>query len=186
MKAMIITLLLLGTQAHAQMKTPFDTLREAFINASEPAKIQDFDEGVWDDCIFSDVANPMMTRQTKVRTLQYMTNGNNGPLFPGGGDYRIDVFNDYSLNNNIVSFFQHSVVQDGPTELKQSIDGPPWRRMNIYGRIDETNDPMLLFYVEVSDYYGPMAPMYPRVYGYCWNNNPSSNQPPLPIPPNPN
>lgn len=192
MKALIISLLLLSTQAHAQMNTAFDTLRNAFNNATEPAKIHDFDEGTWDNCLFSDIASPMMTRPTKVRTLQYMTQGGGGPLFPGDNDYRIDVFYDFGLNQNLISFFQHSRVEERQTELMQSLDGPPWRRMNVYGRVDSQKDDMLLFYVEISDYYGPMAPMYPRVYGYCWNNTPSNNQnggkdeQPLPIPPNPN
>jgi hypothetical protein len=188
MKAIIISILFLGMHAQAQMKTPFDTLRDAFINSTEPAKIHDFDEGTWDHCVFSDIANPMMTRNTKVRTLQYMSQGN-GPLFPGNGDYRIDVFNDSTLNNNLGSFFQHSVVQEGQTELKQIIDGSPWRRMNIYGRVNQSKEPLLLFFVETSNYYGPMAPMYPWVYGYCWNNSSNkddgSGEQPLPIPPNP-
>lgn len=186
MKALLISILLLGTQAYAQMKTPFDTLRDAFINASQPAQIHDFDQGTWKNCLYSDVQNPMVTRNTQVRTLQYMTQGN-GPLFPGGGDYRIDVFSDYSLDNNLVSFFQHSAVYDRQTELMQTLDGPPWAHMNIYGRVDTD---MLLFYVESSNYYGPQAPMYPRVYGYCWNDAPANNggggEQPLPIPPNPN
>lgn len=189
MKALFISILLLGTQAFAQMSSPFNTLRDAFNNATGPAQIHDFDEDKWENCLFSDIASPMMTRPTKVRTLQYMTQGN-GPLFPGDNDFRVDVFNDYGLNQNLISFFQHSRVEEHPTELLQTIDGPPWRRMNVYGRMDHTNADMLLFFVEISDYYGPMAPMYPRVYGYCWNDTTSSHDgkddQPLPIPPNPN
>lgn len=175
MKALFIAILLMGTQAFAQMKTPYDTLREAFINAVTPAEVHDFDQGKWQNCLFSDIANPMVTRPTQVRTLQYASQGN-GPLFPGDSEYRIDVFNDYGLDHNLYSFFQHSRIEERETELKQSLDGPPWRRMNIYGRTDRD---MLLFHVEVSDFYGPQAPMYPRVFGYCWNEV-------SPIPPNPN
>src|SRR5437868_463437 len=64
--------------------------------------------------------------------------------------------------------------------LRQVLNGAPWRRMNIYGRTDAD---MLLFYVEVSDYYGYQAPMYPRVYGYCWNDAPVAPAPaPVPAP----
>jgi len=190
MKTLIISVLLLSTQAFAQMNSPFNTLRDAFNKSTEPALIQDFEEDNWEHCLFSDIANPMMTHPTKVRTLQCGTPGN-GPLFPGDNDFRVDVFNDFGLNQNLASFFHHSRIEERTTELVQTIDGPPWRRMNIYGRMDHRNTDILLFHVEVSDYYGPMAPMYPRVYGYCWNDTPSShnddqNEPPLPIPPNPN
>jgi len=186
MKALLISILLLGIQAQAQTKSPYETLREAFINASTPAAVEDFDDSKWQHCLFSDIRRPMMTQNTKVRLLELGSQGN-GPLFPGG-DYRIDVFNDYSINNNLPSFFQHSSVTQSSTDLRQTLDGPPWRHMNIFGRTDQD---MLLFYVEVSDYYGPQAPMYPVVFGYCWNDaskgdGGNGGGQPLPIPPNPN
>jgi len=186
MKALLISLLLLGAQAHAN--TAFDTLRLAFDKATAPAKLHDFDEGNWKSCVFSDIANPYITRSTQVRTLQYMTGPGQGPLFPGDNDYRIDVFFDFSLDRNIVSFFQSSLVEEDGVNFRQVINGQPWKRMNIYGRTDKD---MLLFYVEMSDYYGYQAPMYPRVYGYCWNDAPTSDGPdgdddpgeqPLPLP----
>lgn len=186
MKALLILILLLGIQANAN--TAFDTLREAFDNASTPATVHDFDYGKWKNCVFSDIANPHITRNTQVRTLQYMTGPGQGPLFPGDNDYRIDVFYDYSIDQNLVSFFQSSSIEEDGVNFCQVLNGPPWRRMNIYGRTDTD---MLLFYVETSNYYGYQAPMYPRVYGYCWNE-PTKNgddddddddeEQPLPIP----
>jgi hypothetical protein len=185
MKALLISILLLSTQAHAN--TAYDTLRQAFDKASTPAKIHDFDEGNYKSCVYSDVANPLLTHATQVRTLQYMTGPGQGPLFPGNNDFRIDVFFDYNLDRNIVAFFQASTVEEDGVNFRQVINGPGWKRMNIYGRTDAD---MLLFYVEVSDYYGYQAPMYPRVYGYCWNDAPTGNNPgddegdeqPLPLP----
>jgi hypothetical protein len=177
--SLFIAILLLSTQALAQMKTPFETMREAFSDATTPATIHDFEYGKWKNCIFSDIANPMATRNTQVRTLQYPSSGN-GPLFPGDNDYRVDVFSDYSLDNNLFSFFQNSWIKETDTVFKQTLDGPPWRHLNTYGRLDRD---MLLFYVENSDYYGPQAPMYPRVYGYCWNEVSDDNgEQPLPRP----
>lgn len=178
MKALFIAILLLGTQAFAQIKNPFDTMRDAFNNATTPATIHDFDNGKWQNCIFSDIANPMATRNTQVRTLQYTSQGN-GPLFPNN-DYRVDVFFDRTLDNNLLSFFQNSYVKETPTEFKQVLDGPPWKHMSISGKTDHD---MLLFYVENSDYPGFQAPMFPRVYGYCWNDSANNGgEQPLPGP----
>lgn len=193
MKTMFIAVLLLAAQASAQ--TPFETLRQAFHQASEPATIQDFEQGTWENCLFSDVANPYRTRDTQVRTLKLDSPGN-GPLFPGDQAYRVDVFLDYSLDQNLFSFFQHSRIRETETTFVQTLDGPPWRRVNVLGRVHEE---MLLFRVDLSDYQGPQAPMYERVYGYCWNNTRDDNdgdrddgendggngEQPLPIPPNP-
>ncbi|MGZ3795373.1 MAG: hypothetical protein ACXVB1_03365 [Pseudobdellovibrionaceae bacterium] len=189
MKSLIAFSLLgifLGTApTFAQGGSPFDTMREAFNMASAPATIHDFDQGKWKSCIFSDVSNPFTTRPTQVRTLQYMSSGN-GPLFPGNDDFRVDVFSDYSLDNNLFSFFQNSCIKETPTYFLQTLDGPPWRHMNILGKLDRE---MLLFSVEMSDFYGPQAPMYPRVYGYCWNTVPNreeegggEKEQPLPLP----
>lgn len=176
---LFIAILLLGTQAFAQMNTPFDTMRDAFNRAKSPATIHDFDHGKWTNCIFSDIANPIATCNTQVRTLQYRTSGN-GPLFPGDNAYRVDVFSDYNLDNNLLSFFRSSYIKETHTYFLQALDAYPWRHVNIYGRVDRD---MLLFYVENSDYYGPQAPMYPRVYGYCWNENEDDDgEQPLPRP----
>lgn len=173
------TLLSMNTTALAQGPSPFDTLREAFNNAEAPATIHDFDNGKWQNCIFSDVVNPWVTRNTQVRTLHSLSPGN-GPLFPGDNEYRVDVFFDHSLDSNLLSFFQNSFIKETPTYFLQTLDGPPWRHMNILGRTERN---MLLFYVEMSDYYGPLAPMYPRVYGYCWNNTTDDGEEqPLPVP----
>ena len=177
MKALFVLLMLFGSYASAN--TAFDTLRRAFDDAPSAATIHDFEGGIWENCVFSDVATPQLTQRTQVRTLQYMTGPGQGPLFPGDNDHRIDVFNDFSLDNNLVSFFQSSIIEADGNDFRQVLDGPPWRRMNIYGRTD-TN--MLLFFVEVSDFYGYQAPMYPRVYGYCWHNEPSGVEQPLPVP----
>lgn len=172
MKALFISILLLSTQAYAN--TAFDTLRDAFNNASAPAKLQDFEYGRWKGCAFADVMNPQMTRSTQVRTLQYMTAPGQGPLFPGDNDYRIDVFYDYSIDRNLVSFFRNSRIEEDGVNFRQSLDGPPWRHMNIYGRVDQD---MLFFFVELSNYSGPQAPMYPQVYGYCWNDPVNNGKP---------
>ncbi|WP_413290533.1 hypothetical protein [Bdellovibrio sp. HCB337] len=172
MKALLISILLLGTQAYAN--TAFDTLRDAFNNASTPATIQDFEYGHWKGCAFSDIGSPQLTRATQVRTLQYMTAPGQGPLFPGDNDYRIDVFYDYSIDQNIVSFFNSSRIEEDGVNFRQVLDGPPWRHMNIYGR---TGQDMMFFYVEISNMYGPQAPMYPRVYGYCWNDPTNNGDP---------
>lgn len=173
MKTLLISLLLLSTQVSAN--TAFDTLRDAFHNASTPANIQDFEQGKWKGCVYSDITTPQLTRSTRVRILQYMTGPGQGPLFPGDGDYRIDVFYDFSIDRNLLSFFQNSRIENDGVNFRQILDGYPWRHMNIYGRTDRD---MLLFYVELSDFYGPQAPMSPRVYGYCWNDPMN----PLPIP----
>lgn len=179
MKAFVIAIMLLGSQAHANLQTPFDTLREAYCDADTPAEVSDFSEDNWDRCLFSDINNPMVTFPTKVRTLE-LKSQDNGPLFPGDSNLRIDIFNDRGLDHNLYSFFQHSKVEETDTDLKQSLDGPPWRRMNIYGRRDSDK---LYFFVEVSNHYGPYAPMYPQLFGYCWKDSPKES--PEPIPPAP-
>jgi len=169
MKAWLFTIpLLMGLLPQAQANSSFETLRRAFNNAKTPATIQDFDSNAWQNCLFSDIASPEMTRKTQVRLLQYPSEPGRGPLFPGGSEYRIDVFNDRSLDFNLISFFQASSIEESGVNLIQVLNGPPWRRMNTYGRLDGD---FLLFHVEVSDQYGYYAPMYPRVYGYCWNES---------------
>lgn len=167
MKALLISVLLLGTQAHA--KTAFETLRDAFNRATTPATVRDFEEGQWQRCVFSDTTAPQGTRSTQVRTLRLSTGPGEGPLLPPNADGdRIDVFNDRSLDYNLPAFFQASMIEEDGVNFRQVLNGPPWRRMNIYGRTDSG---MLLFYVEDSPHYGYYAPMHPRVYGYCWNES---------------
>lgn len=186
MKTLLVAVLLMGLQSYAQAQSAYDTLRNAFNNASMPATTEDFDSQNWQGCAYADISNPGYTRETMVRLLEYTQGPGHGPLFPGDTGYRVDVFQDYSLDQNLVSFFQSSRIQENENYFVQSLDGPPWRHLNIYGRVDVN---MLFFHVELSDYYGPQAPMYPRVYGYCWTEQAGQGDegdgqqpPPIPLP----
>lgn len=189
MKNLFISLLLLTAASGAQARSSFEILREAFHKAANPATLEDFEQDAWENCTFADVTSPHLTRDTQVRVLRLNTPPGRGPLFPGDNDSRVDVFSDYNLDRHLHSFFQSSYILETKRNFVQALNGPPWRPMNIYGR---TDDEMLFFRVDISDFQGPNAPLYERVYGYCWNENSHDGEDngeapeqPLPIPPNP-
>jgi len=165
--------------ALAQNKTAVDTIRDAYDAAATAATLQDFNHDNWTNCIDADVYSPMNTQQTSVRILDN-NYPDQGPLFPGRTEHRVDVFFDPSLDQRIDAFFASSCIDtSNPLYFKQTLDGPGWTRMDIYGK---TENGMLFFMVAVSPFQGPQAPMTPRVYGYCWNANSSGTEPPLPKP----
>jgi hypothetical protein len=170
--------LALSTQALAQNRSSFDTLRESFNNATEPAKIADFETANWKDCLFVDAFAPMQTRATKVRVLDFPGSGHDqGPLFPDG-DHRVDVFNDFSIDGRLDAFFAYSRVDATDTYFVQSLRGGGWNSVNTYGR---KQDGMLFFSVEMSD--RPQGPLMTRVYGYCWaTEDQGGGDLPLPTP----
>jgi hypothetical protein len=178
MKFLITLSVLFSCTAFAQyQKTPFDTIREAFNAAPEPACVDDFDMTLWKACVFVDVSCPTITRETTVRVL-HVDSQDHGPLFPGGSDKRVDVFSDTTIDQRLYSFFASSYIEQNDTYFRQVLDGPEWAHVNITAKKQEG---MLLFAVDYGQYPGPNSPMYTRFYGYCWSGE-NGGEPPLPKP----
>lgn len=177
----IFTLLIaltLSSSAFAQDKTPFETLREAFNNSNSGATIDDFETDLWTGCLYVNTKNPNSTTGTSVRVLQWDDVSDNGPLFPGGGNRRIDVFNDYSVDQKIASFFAASTIRETNEYLKQSLSGYGWNQVNILGK---KQNGLLLFAVEFRE--NQYTPIEARIYGYCWDRDQQEDESlPLPVP----
>ncbi len=162
----------------AQDKTPFETLRDAFNNADTGAKIDDFETDLWTNCVYVNTKNPNTTASTIVRVLQWDDVTDNGPLFPGGGNRRVDVFNDYSVDQKLASFFAASTIRETDEYLKQSLSGYGWNQVNILGK---KQNGLLLFSAEYSE--NQYTQIEPKIYGYCWDKDQQQEKDlPLPVP----
>jgi hypothetical protein len=150
----------------AESRTRFERLQRAFHAAHQRATIEDFDADNWDHCSYTDVADPQTSRPTQVRTLQLSAPTNTYPS-QRHTEYRVDLFSDPVVQQNIVSFFNSSYEVLNPNYFLQVLDGPSWSRMDIYGKRDGD---VLLFELATSPYRGANAPMYAKDYGYCWND----------------
>lgn len=182
--ALILLVSFISVSGHAQnRRSHYEVLRKAFVEATIPARMEDFESHRWDRCLYVDVNDQQTLHETKVRTLQLHTS-DGGPLFPGGTDRRADIFNDPVIDQYLFSFFKNSYEASTPNYFVQVVDGPGWARMNLYAKRDRG---VLLFHVATSHFSGPNTVMDPRVFGYCWNENrqrpdPRPETPPAPAP----